>query len=547
MTRIAVGGRSPSGLKWPNYVNGRLLTAQDLTTDDDAVRRRDRWLGRAVGPGVAEGLEVTGTPGSSTLQVPPGTGVSLGGTAVHLDVPATLDLAVVSSSAEVDAAAFGDCTPPTTETKAPVAGPYLLVMRPGPGSFEDKVPVAGGPTATLPTPCTARWQVEDVEFAAIRLDGFTTTTTLANRRNQLAHWCFGSGNLEALAMSGFSEPVPYGGLAALAALADLDDCDLPLAVFQWTGTALTFVDRWSARRRPMRPSAATTGIVGGLTTVVDDTRPAEGEARFLQFQEQLAGLLATPAGASVRALDSFPLLPPAGMVPFPAFEAAAGLASFADFDGIGAQPSGGRAEPAAGGAAGVTGVAAVAGAAAEPAFVVAAQPSAGLSDLLAGTGSFAGVGGVSTGSALGTVSQKLAEMQSEIAALQAKVNALESQAGGAGPQPAAPAQAEAFGRKLAAAVVTVLADSPGALAGGVNPWDFFGGVSLRVGIVDHETVDFTIRRSWYDEPIDLTRQPTVNMFFVVGSNGETFAPYVLFTKKLHGPRWIWSDARQPNT
>src|SRR5262245_41630604 len=115
MTRIAVGGRSPSGLKSPNYVNGRLLTAIDLSTDDDAARRRDRWLGLAVGPGVAEGLEVNGTPGSSTLHVPPGTGVSFGGTAAHLDVPATLDLSVVSSAAPVDEAVFGDCVPPTTE------------------------------------------------------------------------------------------------------------------------------------------------------------------------------------------------------------------------------------------------------------------------------------------------------------------------------------------------------------------------------------------------------------------------------------------------
>jgi hypothetical protein len=417
MTRIALGGRSPSGLRWPNYVNGRLLTALDLTTDDDAVRRRDRWLGRAIGPGVAEGFEVSGSPGASTLLVPPGTGVSLGGTAVHLDVPATLDLNVVTASAPVDDAAFGDCIPPTTETKAPVAGPYLLVARRGRGSYEGKVPVVGGPTATLPTPCTARWQVEDVEFAALRLDGFTTPTTDADRRNQLAHWCFGTAALEPLAMSGFTAPVPYSGLAALA---DLDGCDVPLAVFHWTGTALTFVDRWSARRRPMRPSAATAGVVGGLATVLDDTRTAEGEARFLQFQEQLAGLLATPAGQSVRALDSFPLLPPAGLVPF--------------------EPSGAAA-----------------------------------------------------------------------------------------------------GEQLAATLATLQADAPDTDSPGTSPWQFFEGVSLRFGVVDHESVDFTLRRSWYDEPIDLSRGPTVDVFFVEGGNGETIAPYVLFTKQIRGPRWIWTE------
>lgn len=537
MTRIAVGGRSPSGLKSPNYVNGRLLTALDLSTDDDAVRRRDRWLGLAIGPGVAEGLEVNGTPGSSTLLVPPGTGVSLGGPAVHLDVPATLDLNVVSSSAPVDDAEFGDCVPPTTETSAPVAGPYLLVMRRGAGTFEDKVPVAGGPTATLPTPCTARWRVEDVEFAAIRLDGFTASTTAANRRNRLAHWCFGSAALEPLAMSGFTEPVPYSGIAALA---DLDGCDVPLAVFHWTGTQLTFVDRWSARRRPTRPSAATSGIVGGLATVVSDTRTTEGEARFLQFQEQLAGILATPAGPSVRAHDTFPLLPPAGIVPFQPFDAAAALAPFADF--ATAQPAAEVDAVVAGAAparaARVTDVTAGEG------FAVMAQPSGLLEELLGGTGAFANIGGVSTGSSLGAVSQKLAEMQAEIAALQAKVSDLEAHAGGGGPD--ASSQALAFGKKLAAAAVTVLADTPGAVGGGVDLNQFFDDISVRVGVVDHETVDFTIRRSWYDEPIDLSRDPVVNVFFVVGSESEAFAPYVLFTKKMRGPRWFWSQSRKLN-
>jgi hypothetical protein len=535
MTRIAVGGRSPSGLKWPNYVNGRLLTAQDLTTDDDAVRRRDRWLGLAVGPGVAEGLEVTGTPGSSTLHVPPGTGVSFGGTAAHLDVPATLDLTVVSSSAPVDDAVFGDCVPPTTSTAAPVAGPYLLVMRRGPGSYEEKVPVAGGPTATLPTPCTARWQVEDVEFVAIRLDGFDDVddVTTANRRNRLAHWCYGSANLEDLAMSGFSEPIPYSGLAALA---DLDDCDVPVAVFDWSGSVLNFVDRWSARRRPQRPSAATTGLVAGLSTVVDDTRTAEGEARFLQFQEQLAGLLSTTAGQSTRALDTFPLLPPAGIVPMNPLEAAANLAPSADFSvavAAPAEPAGvARAEPTE--RARVVGVADVGD---TEGLVATAQPTGLLEDLLGGTGAFVNIGGVSTGSTLGAVSQQMAAMQAQITALQAQVSDLESQLGGGGPDPSA--QAKAYGQKLTAAVVTALADTPGAL-NGVDPWVFFDDVSVRYGLVDHETVDFTIRRSWYDEPIDLSRDPLVNVLFVVDSDG-TFAPYILFTKKLRGVRWLWTN------
>jgi hypothetical protein len=509
MTRIAVGGAGPTGVKWPNYVNGRLLFAQDLATDDDAVRRRDGWLGRAIGPGVAEGLEASGSPGSSTLFVPPGTGVSLGGTAAHLDAPATLDLAVVSAAPPGDDAVFGDCTPASTEAKAPVAGSYLLVMRAGPGSYADKVPVAGAPTTTLPTPCTARWQVEDVVFAAIRLDGFTDDTTDDDRRNLLAHWCFGSAALDDLALSGFTAPVPYSGLAALA---DLDGCDLPLAVFDWDGAALRFVDRWSARRRPMRPSAAAGGLAGSLSTVLDDTRTAEGEARFLQFQEQLFGLVATAAGKSVRAQDVFPLLPPAGLVPIAPFATAAHLAKLGDF-----KPS----KPAV------------------PAVTAHAVVSSKLiEEFVGGTGAFVNIGGVTT-APLGAVSQKLRELEQQIAALTAKVDALQAAAESDGDGGDTPAGPEVFGRQLAAAVAGVLVDTAG---DGVDPGQFFDGVQLRIGVVDHETVDFTIRRSWYDEPIDLRTDPTVNVYFVTSADGEQIAPYLLFTKKLRGVRWISKSA-----
>ncbi len=426
MTRIAVGGTGPTGLKWPNYVNGRLLTAQDLTAGRDATFARDRWLGLAVGSGVADGLEVTGTSGSSVLQVSPGTGVSLGGTAVHLDAPATLDLTAVSSSAPATGAQFATCQPATTTTKAPTAGPYLLAMRPA-SSYDGKVPVLGSATATLVTPCTGRWEVEDVVFVAIRLDDFTLATSPANRRNLLAHWCLGSGRLEPLAMSGFTAPVPYRPIDALA---DLTSCDLALAVFDWTGTSLGFVDRWSARRRTVRPSAAS-----AFSSLVDDRRTADGEARLLQFQEQIGEIINMKLGLSARALTSFPLLPPAALVPI---------------------------DP--------------------PATLEALQRS-------------------------------LATMSTA---------------------------AESGLHKM---LTSLLADATGI---GVEPSTFFAGVDVRLGTVDRETVDFTIRRSWYDEPIELGKGAAVNVFFVLSSDEQSVAPFVLFTKRLRGVRWLTSTLGSPN-
>ncbi len=60
MSAFTVGGHFPDttspgitpGLRWPSYRSGRVLTATDLTADQQAARARDRLLGRATGHGV---------------------------------------------------------------------------------------------------------------------------------------------------------------------------------------------------------------------------------------------------------------------------------------------------------------------------------------------------------------------------------------------------------------------------------------------------------------------------------------------------------------
>jgi hypothetical protein len=433
---------------------------------------------------------VNGAPGSSVLQVSPGTGVSLGGTAVHLDAPATLDLMQVLPAGELTGSMFADCRPPSSSTKAPNAGAYLLTMAPT-STFHGKVPVQGSPNATLPTPCTSRWEVEGVVFSAIRLDGFASTaTTPSNRQNLLAHWCFGSALLEPLAMSGFTAPVPHSPLAELA---DLTPCDLLLAVFDWDGAALAFVDEWSARRRPVRPPATTY-----LADVVSDERTADGEARFLQFQEQLATMLGTPAGGGgTRATDVFPQLPPAGLIPYDPVSAA------------------GR----------VGGARAVAHEQAPERPVSAVKDLAPFRAVLERRSRL--VGATNTGA----LSAQLTNVLERVDELQQQVEALTARLGGKH-QGAAAGRAAA--EQLADDVFDLLLDTA---AGGFDLATFFDGVSIRVGVVDHETVDFTIRRSWCDEPLPAA-QATLGVFFVMSSDQQTLAPYVLFAKRQRGIRWI---------
>src|SRR5262249_60390177 len=58
------------GIKDTHFFNGRILTADDLRTMQTAARQHDAQLGRAIGDGVAYGLEVSvGSIDSSTGRV----------------------------------------------------------------------------------------------------------------------------------------------------------------------------------------------------------------------------------------------------------------------------------------------------------------------------------------------------------------------------------------------------------------------------------------------------------------------------------------------
>src|SRR5215467_15864430 len=53
-----------------NFFNGRLLTGEDLTAEQQANRVAHSLLGQSIGPGVAYGLEVSESTVSSTKKAP---------------------------------------------------------------------------------------------------------------------------------------------------------------------------------------------------------------------------------------------------------------------------------------------------------------------------------------------------------------------------------------------------------------------------------------------------------------------------------------------
>jgi hypothetical protein len=320
-----VGSSFANGALLPNYVNGRLLVAEDLATGQSTLLQRDTMMGQAAGPGIVTGLWVTAS--ANTLTVAAGFGITPSGEPVSVQAPIALSLSVAGAPATPTGASFTNCTTSATGAQTAITtGAYLLTAMPA-CQLEGQAPMAIPPGSDTPVACTAQWQVEGVQFKAIPLP-FTTlvngvpevdgvTVTADNTRNLLAHWCFGTAQLANLGADPFNFDQAYRGLDRLA-ITDLTPGDLPLCVFYWDASqaaapAISFVDNWSVRRSPTRPDAPDPNA--NWHAAVADQRSADGEARFLQFQDQLLDLVSAGASRATAASDAFGLLPPLGFLP----------------------------------------------------------------------------------------------------------------------------------------------------------------------------------------------------------------------------------------
>ena len=189
------------------------------------------------------------------------------------------------------------------------------------------------PGSDTPVACTAQWQVEGVQFKAIPLpagDGVNdTANSIDFRRNLLAYWCFGTAQLAALDVGPFTFNPAYRGLDQLAST-DLTPCDLPLCVFYWDSGTITFVDNWSVRRRMTRPDVSGAPWSAALA----DQRSADGEARFLQFQDQISDLVSRGVSRKTVASQTFGTLPPVGFLPVAPSQFVRDVATFSQGTGI---------------------------------------------------------------------------------------------------------------------------------------------------------------------------------------------------------------------
>lgn len=358
------------GVRLTHFFNGRVLTAEDLRREQDAVRDRHRGLAGAVGEGVVRGLEVT--PVSRALPAPTvriTAGLAFNRDGDPVDLPRDVELRLIPAQAEADqeAGLFAVCERAAEVSVITNPGFYLLAARPASALSRDQVPLVDVSASGIGSRCGSRYAELGASFSLIpfpvpaggadaplarrltriaaeaaplveRVRGRETgaverelAMALSKLRNGMAYWCAGrdaAGPRVVSLAPGAAAPVatPLEGLRASGALAS---CDVPLALLYVTRRQLEWVDVWSVRRAPVpRLGPDPLPLAGPLPA-------AEAAAAFMQFRDHAASFLdaGTPMPAGqVKASDWFLFLPPAGVLPLPS-GARAGFSAAAFFGG----------------------------------------------------------------------------------------------------------------------------------------------------------------------------------------------------------------------
>lgn len=295
-----------------NFFNGRLLTAGDLSREQEARRLADARLGGGLGPGIAWGLEVERVDGTpiGRVRLRPGLAVAASGQVLHVGSEVTVQLIPppVAADGSSGGGAFGPCGPLPGAPYVAGDALYLLTLAPT-TQAEGKAPVLAL------DPVNARCSVDAyVEAAQLRMlpipdpDGRLNVAAAAGRlRNVLAYaFLAPAGQATAHAQPGWP-----AAESLLSQVAGLTECDVPLAVLQMVGSGVAFVDRWAVRRR-LGAAAAATRTGADYAAWLGERVLAQREACFLQFQEQLGD---DPDLARQPAAQKLEWLPPAGVLP----------------------------------------------------------------------------------------------------------------------------------------------------------------------------------------------------------------------------------------
>lgn len=271
------------GRRRPFYFDGRFLTADDLTADQQYIRARQADLAQAMGSGVINGLRVglgkDAASRSPTLTIEPGIGITPGGDLVDIDEAQSILIADLPTSAQLDARLGLKLLP---GDKGARSGLYVLALRP--------IEYSSNPTAAYPTTLDGKRTVRDgdiVEATAITLIPYGDRTGVEDadaKRGRVAREVFFD-----------REKI---GAAQQA---------LPLAMLCLEGGALRWLDVAMVRREVGSEST----LAAGLTQ-----RPrALLEAWLQQHRDHLDDIDTATWRGGFAAVKRFEVLPPVGPMP----------------------------------------------------------------------------------------------------------------------------------------------------------------------------------------------------------------------------------------
>jgi hypothetical protein len=117
-----------SGNARPLYFQGRFLTAEDLTRDQNYFIQRQAVLGRAAGAGIVSGLLVQAAPGATEIQISPGHGITPSGELVLVERRELVKLVDVPKIQRLTAA-FSSLRIPRPSPRSPT-GRFILALSP---------------------------------------------------------------------------------------------------------------------------------------------------------------------------------------------------------------------------------------------------------------------------------------------------------------------------------------------------------------------------------------------------------------------------------
>lgn len=288
-----------------NYYDGRLLRADDLNVEQRAQRAYAELSNRAGGPGVVHGFDVRHQTGSLVLS--PGLAIDPQGRVLFLpgEVRTTVAKLVEAASKTDDRKAdapsaggsgFEPCEVATATPNVPTVGGmqlYVVALAHTEGLC-GTVEVFGRLCDDACITATDRpYRLDGVVLLLRPLSLVTplltsTAVTLdSHLRSRVAAAAFADERTAAgsrLSAATLATNVWCRGAPAL--IGDV----VPLAVLAWDGTAIGFLDVWTARRERMEPPPR------AYWAVRMELRPwPVFLAQMLQFQCQLADVLTGPA------------------------------------------------------------------------------------------------------------------------------------------------------------------------------------------------------------------------------------------------------------